>query len=172
MKIKGAVEIQRLFYSKKENKRLQNIKGYDIMDKKEGKTMDGIMRINLDEKTAKEYAYSEIVEAGGFVFLTFCVGNVGQSVEKQVHGALDNMEKRLALVGLNLSHVVKVDVMMKDPWNIPAMEKVFAERFGEYLPARKTIATEFAHKGGENGLQVQIDAIAYRGQETSIDTEA
>ena len=125
--------------------------------------MNGIIRKNLDEQTAKEYAYSEMVEAGGFVFLTFCVGNVGQSVEMQVHGALDHMEQRLNKIGLNLSQVVKVDVMMKDPWNIPAMEKVFKERFGDHLPARKTIATEFAHRGGEQGLQVQIDAIAYRG---------
>lgn len=126
--------------------------------------MTEIIRRNLDEQTAKEYAYSEIVEAGGFVFLTFCVGNVGQSVEMQVHGALNHMDQRLKLVGLELKDVVKVDVMMKDPWNIPAMEKVFAQRFGEHLPARKTIATEFAHRGGENGLQVQIDAIAYRGK--------
>lgn len=126
--------------------------------------MCDIIRRNLDEKTAREYAYSEIVEAGGFVFLTFCVGNVGESVEMQVHGALDHMEQRLKMVGLDLSHVVKVDVMMKDPWNIPQMEKVFHERFGEHLPARKTIATEFAHRGGEQGLQVQIDAIAYRGE--------
>ena len=98
------------------------------------------------------------------MFLTFCVGNVGESVEMQVHGALDHMEQRLKMVGLDLSHVVKVDVMMKDPWNIPQMEKVFHERFGEHLPARKTIATEFAHRGGEQGLQVQIDAIAYRGE--------
>lgn len=125
--------------------------------------MNGIIRKNLDEQTAKEYGYSEMVEAGGFVFLTFCVGNVGQSVEMQVHGALDHMEQRLNKIGLTLSHVVKVDVMMKDPWNIPAMEKVFKERFGDHLPARKTIATEFAHRGGEQGLQVQIDAIAYRG---------
>lgn len=126
--------------------------------------MGEIIRRNLDEQTAKAYAYSEIVEAGGFVYLTFCVGNVGQSVEMQVHGALDHMEQRLKMVGLTLQDVVKVDVLMKDPWNIPPMEKVFRERFGEdHLPARKTIATEFAHRGGENGLQVQIDAIAYRG---------
>ena len=125
--------------------------------------MSSILRMNLDEQTAKEYAYSEVVEAGGFVFLTFCVGNIGQNVEMRVHGALNNMEERLKLVGLDLSHVVKVDVLMKDPWNIPQMEKVFKERFGQHLPARKTIATEFAHRGGESGLQVQIDAIAYRG---------
>lgn len=125
--------------------------------------MNKIIRTNLDNYLANEYAYSEIVEAGDFVFLTFCVGNVGESAEAQVHGALDNMEARLALIGLTLESVVKVDVMMKDPWNIPAMEKVFKERFKGKYPARKTIATEFAHKGGENGLQVQIDAIAYKG---------
>ncbi len=125
--------------------------------------MDGIIRKNLDDAFANECAYSEVVEAGDWVFLNFCVGNVGGTVEEQVHGALDNMEARLALVGLTLESVVKVDVLMKDPWNIPTMEKVFAERFKGRYPARKTVATEFAHKGGENGLQVQIDAIAYKG---------
>ena len=120
--------------------------------------MTNIKRHNINERCA----WSEIVEAGNFVFLTFCAGNVGKSVEEQVNGALDDMEARLATVGLTLEHVVKVDVMMKDPWNIPIMEKVFQQRFKGKYPARKTIATEFAHKGGENGLQVQIDAIAYR----------
>lgn len=125
--------------------------------------MGEIIRMNLDDKSANDYAYSEVVVAGDWVYLTFCVGNIGGSVEAQVHGALDNMEARLSLVGLTLEDVVKVDVLMKDPWNIPAMEKVFAERFKRKYPARKTIATEFAHQGGENGLQVQIDAIAYKG---------
>ena len=124
--------------------------------------MSEIERQSIDEKLAGEYAYSEIVEAGDFVFLTFCVGNVGQSVEAQVHGALDNMAARLARVGLGLEAVVKVDVMMRDPWNIPVMEKVFKERFKGVYPARKTIETEFADKGGTDGLHVQIDAIAYK----------
>ena len=64
--------------------------------------------------------------------------------------------------GLTLDSVVKVDVLMKDPWNIPIMEKVFKERFKVSYPTRKTIATEFAHQGGENGLQIQTDAIAYK----------
>lgn len=125
--------------------------------------MDSIIRTNLDERLSNEYAYSEMVEAGGFVFMSFCVGNVGQNMEAQVNGALDHMEARLALIGLGLDAVVKMDVLMRDPWNIPAMEKVFKERFKGKYPARKTIATEFAQQGGENGLQIQIDAIAYRG---------
>ncbi|MCL2224551.1 MAG: RidA family protein [Defluviitaleaceae bacterium] len=124
--------------------------------------MSEIKRYNLDNDTAEGNAYSEIVEAGDFVFLSFCVGNVGQSVEAQVNGALDNMAERLKKVDLTLESVVKVDVMMKDPWNIPTMEKVFKERFKGVYPARKTISTEFAHNGGESGLQVQIDAVAYK----------
>jgi len=113
----------------------------------------------------EEWAYSEYVVAGDFVFLGFCVGNVGQSVEEQVHGALDDMEARLAKVNLTLSDVVKVDVLLRDVWNIPVMEKVFKERFKGVYPARKTIGTDFAHVGGPDGLQVQIDAIAYKGKE-------
>ena len=126
--------------------------------------MEKIIRKSLDECFAAACAYSEVVCAGEWVFVNFCTGTVGESIEQQVHGALDNMEARLALVGITLDRVVKVDVLMRDPWNIPAMEKVFAERFRGGFPARKTIATEFAHCGGANGLQVQIDAIAYRGQ--------
>jgi 2-iminobutanoate/2-iminopropanoate deaminase len=40
----------------------------------------------------QEWAYSGYVQAGDLVFLNFCVGNVGGSVEEQVEGALDNME--------------------------------------------------------------------------------
>lgn len=64
--------------------------------------MGEIIRRNLDDRFANDCAYSDVVEAGDWVFLNFCVGNVGESVEAQVHGALDNMEARLALVGLTL----------------------------------------------------------------------
>lgn len=109
-----------------------------------------------------ESAYSGIVEAGDLVFLSFCVGNVGAPFEDQVHGAIDDMEQRLKIVGLTLASVVKIDVLLRDVWNIPEMEKVFKERFVHGYPARKTISTEFAHVCGIHGLQVQIDAIAYR----------
>ena len=120
--------------------------------------MSSIKRYNVNN----EYAYSEMVEAGDFVFLTFCVGYVGGTVEKQVNGALDDMESRLAQIGLTLQSVVKVDTMLRDVWNIPIMEKVFKERFKGVYPARKTIQTNFAHMGGPEGLHVQIDAIAYK----------
>ena len=123
--------------------------------------MDEIIRGDINE----EWAYSGYVEAGDFIFLNFCVGNVGKSVEEQVEGALDNMAERLKMVNLTLDAVVKVDILLRDVWNIPIMEKVFKRRFKGNYPARKTISTDFAHVGGPNGLHVQIDGIAYRGEQ-------
>ncbi|HYF82995.1 MAG TPA: RidA family protein [Clostridia bacterium] len=120
--------------------------------------MSEITRYEVDE----EVAYSGFVEAGDFIFLSFCVGNVGQPVEKQVEGALDDMSARLEKVNLTLESVVKVDVLLRDVWDIPVMEEVFRRRFKGSYPARKTISTEFAHIGGPNGLKVQIDGIAYK----------
>ncbi|MBS4537042.1 RidA family protein [Clostridium sp. D2Q-11] len=122
--------------------------------------MSEIIRKDVNE----ENAYSGYVEAGDFIFLSFCVGNVGESVERQVEGALDNMKDRLKEANLTLSSVVKVDVLLRDVWDIPIMEEVFKRRFKGNLPARKTISTEFAHKGGAEGLKVQIDGIAYKGK--------
>lgn len=109
-----------------------------------------------------DMAISLAVEAGGFVYCSFCVGNVGQDVEAQVNGALDDLARRLAGLGLGLSDVVQVDALFRDIWDIPVMERVFRDRFKGAYPARKSIQTEFAHVGGTDGLQFQLDAIAYR----------
>ncbi|MBE6072349.1 MAG: RidA family protein [Clostridium butyricum] len=121
--------------------------------------MSNIKRYGIN----KENAWSDVVVAGDFVFLNFCVGNVGQSFEAQVNGAIDDMERKLKMVNLTLENIVKLDAMLRDAWNIPIMEKVFQERFVENFPARKTVETNFAHIGGADGLHIQIDAIAYKG---------
>lgn len=126
--------------------------------------MSEIKREDINE----EYAYSGYVVAGDFVFLNFCVGNVGGTTEEQVEGALNNMSERLEMEGLSLKHVVQVTVLLRDVWDIPIMEEVFKRRFKGKYPARKTIATEFAHKGGKDGLKVQIDGIAYVGKTKTI----
>ncbi|BCJ99585.1 hypothetical protein bsdcttw_26260 [Anaerocolumna chitinilytica] len=47
---------------------------------------------------------------------------------------------------------------------ISIADKVFKQRFIVKYPTRKTISTEFANKCGVEGLQKQIDAIAYKGK--------
>jgi len=121
--------------------------------------MDEIVRSDVNE----EWAHSGVVEAGGFVFVSYCVGNIGQPVENQINGAFDHLAQRLASVGLGLDTVVQMDCLFRDVWNIPVMEKVIKERFNGKYPARKSIQTEFAHRGGQDGLLFQLDAVAYRG---------
>ena len=121
--------------------------------------MSEIIRKDISE----EWAHSGIVKAGDYYYLSYCVGNIGGTVEEQINGAFDDMERKLALFDLTLENVVHMDCLFRDVWNIPIMEKVIKERFGGKYPARKSIQTEFAHVGGAEGLQFQADAVAYRG---------
>ena len=120
--------------------------------------MSDIVRHDVNEN----WAHSGIIEAGDFAFIGYCVGNVGQSIEAQVNGAFDHLEKRLNSIGLTLESVVKMDALFRNIWDIPAMEKVIKERFHGKYPVRKSMQTEFAHPGGADGVNFQLDAIAYR----------
>ena len=122
--------------------------------------MGSIRRSDINE----EWAHAGIVEAGDFVFVSYCVGNIGQSVECQINGAFDHLIERLKTVGLGLDAVVKMDCLFRDIWDIPVMEKVIKERFDGNYPVRKSIQTEFAHRGGQEGLQFQLDAVAFKGR--------
>lgn len=124
--------------------------------------MSDIIRFDVD----KEYAHTGIIKAGEFCYLNYCVGNVGGTIEEQINGAFDEMERRLALVGLNLENVIQMDCLFRDVWNIPVMEEIIKKRFNKY-PVRKSIQTEFAHVGGENGLQFQVDGVAYAGSQAA-----
>ena len=119
--------------------------------------MSEIIRRDINE----EWAHAGIVKAGDFCFLNYCAGKVGGTVEEQINAAFDEMERRLALFDLTLKNVVHMDCLFRDVWNIPIMEQVIKERFDGAYPTRKSIQTEFAHKGGPDGLQFQVDAVAY-----------
>ena len=125
----------------------------------EGLKMSEIDRYEINE----QWAHSGIVKAGDFCYLSYCVGNIGGNIEEQINGAFDNMEERLAMVGLTLENVVQMDCLFRDVYNIPVMEKVIRERFKGKYPARKSIQTNFAHIGGQDGLHFQADAVAYCG---------
>ena len=51
--------------------------------------MSKINRIEADEF----WADSTIIEAGDYVFVGYCMGNEGKSIEDQIHGAIDVLEK-------------------------------------------------------------------------------
>ncbi len=120
--------------------------------------MSNIVRHDVNE----EWAHSGIIEAGNFAYIGYCVGNIGKSVEEQIRGSIEHLENRLKTIGLGLDSVVQMDCLFRDIWNIPKMEAVIKEKFNGKYPVRKSIQTEFAHRGGEEGLLFQLDAVAYR----------
>ncbi|MBO4927420.1 MAG: RidA family protein [Clostridiales bacterium] len=120
--------------------------------------MGKIERFDVNE----QWMHSGIVQAGDFFFLNYCAGNPGGTIEEQINGAFDEMERRLGLVGLTLANVVHMDCLFRDVYNIPVMEGIIKERFKGNYPARKSIETNFAHVGGKEGLHFQVDGVAYR----------
>lgn len=120
--------------------------------------MKEIERYDINEA----WAHSGIIKAGDFCFLNYCVCNVDGAIEQQINGAFDEMEERLALVGMTLENVVQMNCLFKNIYDIPIMEKVIKERFNGKYPVRKSIQTEFADQN--NRLLFQVDAIAYLGK--------
>ncbi|MGC8770679.1 MAG: RidA family protein [Brevinematia bacterium] len=117
--------------------------------------MSEIKRTQISE----EWAHSEVVEAGGFIFISYCMKNEGQSVEQQINGAFDILEERLESIGLSLESVVKMDCLFKDIMDIHLLGGIIKERFKGKYPARKAFETKFLREG----ILFQIDAIAFRG---------
>ena len=117
--------------------------------------MSDIIRYDVNE----ECAYSGMVEAGSFVFITFCACDGTGSIESQINRVFDHLSMRLESIGLTLESVVKLDALFRNIWDIPVMEAVIKERFNGKYPARKSFQTNIAH----DGLLFQLDAIAYRG---------
>ncbi len=116
--------------------------------------MKEIKRYDVNEA----WANSGIIKAGDFFYINYCARNISGTVEEQIEGAFDEMEERLALVGLTLENVVQMNCLFKNIWNIPIMEKVIKRRFNGKYPVRKSFQTEFADPGN---LLFQVDAIAY-----------
>jgi len=117
--------------------------------------MDKIIRIEPND----EWAHSAVIEAGDYAFVSYCMQNEGQSIENQINGAFDLLEKRLKSIGLNLESVVQMDCLFKDIMDIHFLSKIIKERFGKKYPARKAFETKFLREG----ILFQVDAIAYKG---------
>ena len=117
--------------------------------------MEEIKRTEIND----EWAHSGIVEAGDYVFISYCMGNEGQSIERQIHGAFDILSERLGSVGLPLEAVVKMDCLFKDITDLSFLAQPIKERFSGKYPARKAFETNFIREG----IGFQIDAIAFKG---------
>ena len=87
--------------------------------------MNRIERSELNE----EWAHAGVVEAGGFLFVSYCMKNEGQPIEDQINGAFDVLSDRLASVGLTLQSVVKMDCLFKDIADLSCIADIIKARF-------------------------------------------
>lgn len=116
--------------------------------------MDGVKRTEISE----DWAHSGIVEAGNFVFISYCMKDEGQSIVDQINGAFDVLSQRLSCVGLTLESVVKMDCLFKDISELSFLGDIIKNRFHGKYPARKAFETKFIREG----IAFQVDAIAFR----------
>jgi 2-iminobutanoate/2-iminopropanoate deaminase len=107
--------------------------------------------------------YSQGVVEGGFVF---CSGQipldpatgalVAGGIEARTERVLDNLEAVLRSAGLGFHDVVKTTVFLVKGEDFPAMNAIYARRFGDHRPARSTVIVAALPKGAT----VEIDVIA------------
>ena len=81
---------------------------------------------------------------------------VGGSIEQAAERIFDNLEAVLGEAGLTLANVVKATVFLTKTEDFPAMNTVYARRFGEHRPARSTVTVA----GLPKGAPLEIDLIA------------
>ncbi|MBR5684316.1 MAG: RidA family protein [Ruminococcus sp.] len=117
--------------------------------------MENIKRLEADEF----WADSTVIEAGDYVFVGYCMGNEGRPIEEQINGAFDTLKSRLALAGLGLDSVVKMDCLFRNISDLNYLPDVIKKHFNGRYPTRKAYTTDFIREG----ILFQIDAIAYKG---------
>ena len=76
--------------------------------------MSNIERYDISE----EWAPSGIIKAGDFCYLSYCVGNIGGTIEEQINGAFDQMETsvkmaNLLMIGIDLGGAPQVFIPNK-----------------------------------------------------------
>ncbi len=113
-----------------------------------------INRVEIDEF----WADSTIVEAGNYIYTSYCMKNEGQPIENQINGAFDVLEERLKKVGLTLDSVVQMDCLFANIQDLNFLPAVIKQRFNGKYPARKAYETKFIR----DGILFQIDAVAFK----------
>jgi reactive intermediate/imine deaminase len=104
--------------------------------------------------------YSHVVVANGFAFTAGFgphdpgTGEVPDGIEAQTEAVIRNVERALAVVELDLSHVVKVTVHLADLADFAAYNRVYERMFPAPYPVRTTVGSQLA------GFLVEIDVVA------------
>ena len=110
--------------------------------------------------------YSQAVRVGDMVFTSGQVALdpetgalVAVGIREQTTRVLDNLTAVLGEAGLDLEHVVKTTVYLKNMADFTAMNEVYAAHFALPFPARTTIGVAALPLGA----RIEIEMIARKG---------
>jgi len=78
------------------------------------------------------------------------------SVEQQTTRVLTSLRAILEQAGATLDHVVKVTIYVSDIQSWPVINEIYAETFGDHLPARAIVPVPELHYGAA----LELEAIA------------
>jgi len=124
--------------------------------------MAAIKIISTKNAPAVVGPYSQALEVNGFVFCSGQIGidpktgNLVDGIENQIKQILDNLKAVLAPAGLDLNHVVKTTVFIKNMADYTLFNQIYGEYFKENKPARATVEVSRLPKD----CLIEIDAIA------------
>ncbi len=109
--------------------------------------------------------YSQATAVGDWVFTSGQIAldpetgvMIGAMAEEQARQVLANLEAVLTAAGCGMDSVVKTTIYLADMADFAAVNKIYAEAFGEHRPARSTVAARTLPRDA----MVEIDAIARR----------
>lgn len=126
--------------------------------------MSGAEHLKVDGAPAPKGAYSQVVRAGDFLFVSG-QGPIDPQTQQLVLSdirsettlTLNNVERVLAGCGASRRDIVKCGVFLADAKDFAAMNEAYAAFFGDTRPARTTVQAALV----EEGMKVEIDCVAY-----------
>jgi 2-iminobutanoate/2-iminopropanoate deaminase len=120
---------------------------------------------NLPGLEPGPFPFSQVVEAGGLVFVAGQVGGapgghgpVPGGIEAETRQMLDNVGRLLRIVGLDYRDVVKATVYLRDFADFAAMNTIYREYFPTEPPTRATVGVTALAAD----YRVEIEVIAAR----------
>jgi len=106
--------------------------------------------------------YAQAIIKSGMLFTSGQLGihaetsQLAEGVEAQAHCAMQNLLAIVTAAGMNLSHIVKTTVFLKDLEDFSVVNKVYASYFGKDYPARSCVQVAALPLGG----LVEIECVA------------
>jgi 2-iminobutanoate/2-iminopropanoate deaminase len=112
--------------------------------------------------------YSQGLRVGDFIFVSGqgpldpTTGQiVGETIEEQTARVLENIKAILEVGGATMADVVKANAYLSDMTLFERYNKVYVTYFPDPKPARTTVGAQLPLKG----ILVEIDVVAYVGEE-------